>query len=204
MTTVRGTMLTPGVSANTRLYTPELIEKAHARLSARIASGGQPVTMLTHHEAGDDSVRIVGRVTGVSLNGDNLDYTAELAGTDNAKAVESLVAGKFLRNVSIRGYWLGPEQTVTHEGQRVTTADDLEIDGLDFTKNPGVAGATVTASEAVAAETSGRVLITESATARVAFTEDYIGFPTDLESQDRISEAIWTAVAATKRSPFWQ
>jgi hypothetical protein len=173
MTTLTGTMLTPGVSLNGRLYTKELIRKAHDRLAERIADGTSPVTMLTHHDAEDDSTRIVGQITAVKMAGDNLDYTAELAATDAAKTIEALVAAKkpFLKNVSIRGYWLGPVETKMVDGQQVTTADDLEVDGLDFTKSPGVKGATVTAAEAAAAETSGRVLITESATARVGFTE---------------------------------
>lgn len=169
-TALRGTMLTPGVSRNGRLYTPDLIEKAHRRLLERLASG-RPVTMLTHHAAGDDSTRIVGRVTSVKLNGQNLDYTARLADTTEAKTIAALLKEEdgqaYLENVSIRGWWVGDVQTV----DGCETADDLEIDGLDFTKMPGVAGATVRLADSAAKETAdGRVLVTESVEAHV-FTE---------------------------------
>jgi hypothetical protein len=168
-TSLRGTMLTPGVSANGRLYTPDLIRKAHQRLSERLTSG-RPVTMLTHHAAGDDSRLIVGRVTGVTLNGPNLEYTARLADTTEASTIAGLLSPDddgFLGNVSIRGWWLGE----TRQVDGCETADDLEIDGLDFTKSPGVTGATVRiAADSATTETAGRVLITETVDA-VVFTE---------------------------------
>ena len=168
---LKGTMLTPGVSKNGRLYTPELIRKAYTRLSERIAAGECPVTMLTHHAAGDDSKEIVGQVTSVALNGQNLDYTAVLADTRPAETIGALVTAKtpFLRNVSIRGAWLGE----VRKENGAETADDLEIDGLDFTKNPGVTGAVVEPAGAAAKETvDGRVLITETVEAHAVFTED--------------------------------
>lgn len=179
MTSLRGTMLVPGVSGNGRLYTPELISKAHDRLVERLASDeALPVTMMTHHAAGDDSKEIVGHITSVTLKGDQLDYTAELADTVPAKTIENLVKpgpnGKpFLKSTSIRGWWLGPVETTTYEGRQVTTADDLEIDGLDFTKNPGVKGASVEiAPDTSTAETAaGRTLITETVEARIEFSE---------------------------------
>ena len=170
-----GTMLTPGVSKNGRLYTPELIAKACARLTERIAAGDAPVTMLTHHAAGDNSVKIVGRVTAVRLNGENLDYDAELADTHEAATIGALVSPDkpFLRNVSIRGWWLGPELVKTVNGETVTTGDDLEIDGLDFTRSPGVTGATVfVAAGSGTAETAPRNLICENVEARAVFTEE--------------------------------
>lgn len=162
-------MLTPGVSANNRLYTAEAIRKAHNRLTERL-SNGLPVSMLTHHMAGDDSTRIVGKVTGVSMgDGDALNYTAELAPTLTASELGSLIPD-FLRSVSIRGWWASPPVTKTVNGQSVETADDLVIDGLDFTKNPGVAGATVTTDGTPTETDDGRVVIIESVTAH-PFTE---------------------------------
>ncbi len=178
MTTLTGTMLVPGVSGNGRLYTAEVISKAYQRLSERLADDDAlPLTMLTHHAAGDDSKEIVGHLSSVTLNGENIDYTAELADTLPSKTIENLVKpgpdGKpSLKSVSIRGWWLGPVETKTHQGQQVTAGDDLEIDGLDFTKNPGVTGATVAiATSTGTTETDGRTLITEAVTARVMFAE---------------------------------
>lgn len=173
MTTLRGTLLTPGVSKNKRSYTPELIHKAFDRLAERVADGSAPVTMLTHHDAGDDSTKIVGRVTSVKLVGDKINYTAELAPTPDGQTIEALVSAKqpYLRNVSIRGAWIGPVRKEMVDGEAVETADDLEITGLDFTKSPGVAGATVELANEAATESDGRTLITESVDALAEFTE---------------------------------
>jgi hypothetical protein len=178
-TQLRGTMLTPGVSANRRLYTPELIKKAYEKLTERLKDPSNPVTMLTYHAAGDDSTQIVGRITSVSMNGENLDYTAELAETGHANTIGALVAPKdggkpFLRGVSIRGWWVGEPTTKMFEGISVTTADDMEVDGLDFTRSPGVSGAFATLDDVTATESSSggeRVLIRESVEARAMITE---------------------------------
>jgi hypothetical protein len=176
-TQLRGTMLEPGVSANRRLYTPELIQKAFEKLTERLKDGSRPVTMLTHHEAGDNSVKIAGRVTGVMLEDGKLNYTAELApnsaGQDIAALVDHKDGEQFLRGVSIRGWWVGDPTTKTYEGQMVTTADDMEIDGLDFTKTPGVAGAFVVpvSSSATESDDAPRTLITESVETRAEIRE---------------------------------
>ncbi|GAA3032220.1 hypothetical protein GCM10020000_06490 [Streptomyces olivoverticillatus] len=174
--TVSGTMLTPGVSRNRRLYTAELIAKAARRMSERIADPeGLPIVMRTHHEAGDDSQLIVGRLTDVRVGEDGAArYRADLYDTAPGRDIAALVTGKApaLRSVSIHGYWLGPVQRVQHEGESVTTAEDLEIDAVDFTATPGVTGATVTAAsylpdEAPATESAGRTPISESVQASV-------------------------------------
>lgn len=182
--TISGTMLTPGVSRNRRLYTPELISRAAARMSERIADpAGLPIVMRTHHEAGDDSVRIVGRLTSVKVGEDgSARYSADLYDTAHGRDIASLVVpGKgeapALKSVSIHGYWLGPVKTVKHDGESVTTGEDLEIDAVDFTGTPGVLGATVDSASWVrpgdAAESAGgRTPISESAEATVeAVTE---------------------------------
>lgn len=176
-TKLRGTMLVPGVSANRRWYTPELIQKAHDRLAERLKDGNLPVTMLTHHDAEDNSTHIVGRVTGVSLDNGNLNYTAELADTTEAATIAALVnqpdGKQYLRGVSIRGWWVGDPVTKTVEGVNVTTADDMVIDGLDFTKTPGVTGAYVVPASSDASETviPAPQMIHETASSLVVFTE---------------------------------
>jgi hypothetical protein len=130
-----------------------------------------PLTMLTHHDAGDSSVDIVGRLTSISLAPDgSARYEAEIADTDHGRTIATLVdpsdGSQFLKGVSIRGAWVGPVKRKTLNGQTVEYADDLELDGLDFTKTPGVDGAGVesmTRSGASPRETvDGRVLIFES------------------------------------------
>lgn len=165
--TVTGTMLAPGVSANGRLYTPETIAKAVARLQERIADPtARPATMLTSHAAGDDSTQIVGRLTDVHQQPDgSARFTADIADTHAGRDIATLITGDapFLRSTSIRGWWLGPVRKDTYEGQQVETADDLEIDGLDFTKSPGVSAALID-SATLAETTAGlpRTAITES------------------------------------------
>ncbi|MEU4296349.1 hypothetical protein [Kitasatospora aureofaciens] len=178
--TISGTMLRPGVSRNRRLYTPELIASAVETMRQRIADpDGLPIVMRTHHNAGDDSARIVGRLTDVTTEQDgSATYKAALYDTSHGRDIAALVvpakgAAPALRSVSIHGYWTGPVRRITHEGQQVTTADGLEIDALDFTATPGVLGASVTTASYTpdasgASESSGgRTPISESTEALV-------------------------------------
>lgn len=183
--TVSGTMLAPGVSKNRRLYTRELIAKAAARMAQRIADpDGLPIVMRTHHDAGDDSARIVGRLTSVKVGEDGAArYTADLYDTAHGRDIASLVVPDkgqppALKSVSIHGYWLGQTKRVQYEGESVMTGDDLEIDAVDFTATPGVDGASVTAASYLPdrqpTETAAaRTPISESAEATVeAVTEE--------------------------------
>lgn len=145
MTTVKGIALAPGVSRNGRLYTREAIAKAFARLSERVNAGDLPVVMRTHHDAGDDSTRVVGRVRKVSLTSDGaIAYESDLADTSAGRDIAELAKGntRALAHVSIYGSWVGAPHKIQHEGRMVETADDLEIDKIDFTATPGVLGAT--------------------------------------------------------------
>jgi hypothetical protein len=171
--TITGIALVPGVSRNGRLYTAEAIGLACARATARIEEGGAPLTMLTHHAADDDSTRIVGRLTSlVQLDDGRARYTADLADTEDAHTIANLVddtdGPPYLDGVSIRGAWVGRvRRQPGPDGVTVETADDLEIDGLDFTRKPGVPGARVDsftreAASAPAETAPDRVLITES------------------------------------------
>lgn len=166
--TVTGTALVPGVSRNNRLYTREAIAKAVARGQARIADDTMPLTMLSHHGAEDDSTRIVGRITGLTLAEDgSARFTADIADSEHGRTIAGLVdtrGGKpFLKGVSIRGAWVGTPRSEDRDGKQVETCDDLELDGLDFTKRPGVAGAGVDSFEPVAESFApGRPAIFES------------------------------------------
>lgn len=168
---VKGTFLAPGVSANKRLYSAETnIPAAVARMQARLADeSAQPITMLTHHAAGDDSTKIAGRVTKVDLDENGVaTWEADLADNTSGHEIAALVTPEqpYLQNVSIRGWWLGPVRTETVEGQSVETADDLEVDGIDFTKDPGVAAARIEQARLESGsngESAKRHLIFESA-----------------------------------------
>lgn len=170
-----GTAIKPGVSRNGRLYSREVIARMVARAQERLVDPeGMPLTMLTHHAADDDSTRIVGRVTALTLDRSGAArYEAVLSDTPEAHTILNLIepdedGQRFLRGVSIRGSWLGPVRQEQHGGQVVQVADDLELDGLDFTKRPGVEGAEVDRVERITpageqTETAGRFLIHESA-----------------------------------------
>jgi hypothetical protein len=171
---VHGTALVPGVSRNGRLYTPDLIEKAVKRVQDRISSpDGMPITTRTHHAADDDSVKLVGHVTEMTLAPDgSAKYRAVITDTSEGRTIAGLLAdhdGKpVLKGVSIRGAWLGPVRRQQHDGRAVETADDLEIAGLDYTATPGVPGAQVDGVEPVDVPEpresldGGRTPITES------------------------------------------
>lgn len=178
--TVTGTAIRPGVSKNNRLYTAEAIGRMVTRAQGRLGGDGMPLTMLTHHGADDDSTRIVGRLTSLTHEADgSARYTAVLADTSSAKDIHKLIAGPdpVLRGVSIRGAWLGKVRREEHEGRMVETGDDIELDGLDYTRSPGVDGAGIDSVDPVASqprESDGaqRVPIRESAPeATVTITE---------------------------------
>ena len=129
--------------------------------------------MLSHHEAGDDSREIAGSLSGMSLDETGrIRWDAGLTDTPAGHDIASLANTEdgqppHLKNVSIRGYWLGTVRKVKGpDGQPVETADDLEIDGLDFTRKPGVTAAAVDtfawATRSGQTETTVRVPITES------------------------------------------
>jgi hypothetical protein len=172
--TISGTALIPGISRNRRLYTVENIAKAVQRARERIDEGSMPLAMLTHHAADDDSTQIAGRLTSVTLAEDgSAKYTADLVNTEAGQTIAALVddtdGPPFLRGVSIRGAWVGKVRRESGpDGAPIETADDLELDGLDFTRKPGVPGAQVdtftpaVSSAPAESASDGRVLITES------------------------------------------
>jgi len=175
---ITGTFLAPGVSKNGRLYDKAAIGKAVTRMQERIADPtALPIIMRTHHAASDDSTKIAAVVTAVQQlpNGSATWEAAPVgtqAGKDIAAAARPGPGGKrALAAVSIRGWWLGPVSNVEHAGQSVETADDLEIDGIDFTASPGVDAARIATFEtqlAAEAAPAGRTPITESVEALVA------------------------------------
>lgn len=179
--TITGTAIRPGISKNNRKYTAEAIGRAAARAQARIDGGGMPLTMLTHHGADDDSTRIVGRITSMSHEADgSARYTAEIADTAHARDILSLVSGETpaLAGVSIRGAWVGRVRRENDpDAGMVETGDDLELDGLDFTRKPGVEGAGIdtvapTGAEPRESDGAARIPISESAPeATVTITE---------------------------------
>lgn len=170
--TVSGIALTPGVSLNGRLYTKEAVTKAYARMAARISDpNGSPIVMRTHHAAGDDSTRIVAQVDKVSQDADGtIRYEGSFADTPHAQTIRELAkpnGGKpNLAHVSIYGWWASdPVTKVMEDGRKVETADDFEIDAIDFTSSPGV----VTAS--ASAESHRGNVIHESYEAEITVTE---------------------------------
>jgi hypothetical protein len=178
---ISGVALAPGVSRNRRLYTPELIAKAAKRMQERLADpDGLPIVMRTHHDAGDDSAKIVGRVVEVTIDGNKaLRYKADLYDTRHGKDIATLVTSSSpaLRSVSIHGYWIGDTKQVSYEGGTATTADDLEIDAIDFTATPGVDGALIDTKNGKATESGGvfRTPISEATEATVTLVEEGSG-----------------------------
>lgn len=180
---ITGTAIVPGISRNGRLYTKEMIKSAVARAQQRLGEGTAPMTMLTHHLAGDDSIKIVGQVNRWSVDGSGAArFEAALADTPHARTIAALAdpndGDAFLQNVSIRGGWLGAVKHAMVEGVMAEYGEDLELDGLDFTKSPGVIGAKIDSLTYVGSpsESDNRTLIYESVTeARVEITEDIGG-----------------------------
>lgn len=174
--TITGTAIVPGISRNNRKYTAEAIGKMVERAQSRIDDpDGMPITMLTHHAADDSSTHIVGQVLRIwqEANG-SARFEAAIDDTPHGHTIASLADSKgrpkpTLKGVSIRGAWVGPVHREVHDGQATEAGSDVELDGLDFTRKPGVVGAGVDSVEPIAApeprESDGtaRMLITESA-----------------------------------------
>lgn len=181
LATISGVALAPGISRNRRLYTPELIAKAAKRMQERLSDpNGLPIVMRTHHDAGDDSAKIVGRVTEVKVdNNKSLRYKADLYDTFHAREIANLVTPQqpALRSVSIHGYWVGDTKQIQTDEGMATTADDLEIDAIDFTASPGVDGAIIDGS-GKATESGGvlRTPIREAMEASVTLLEEGSGW----------------------------
>lgn len=191
--TITGTALMPGVSRNGRWYKPEHVAEAVRRARERIAAGDRPMVMLTFHGADDNSREIAATLTDASLNENGgadfaAGFTDTPAGWDIARMADT-TDGKpaHLKTVSIRGAWTGKVRKERGPaGQLVETADGVELEGIDFTRSPGVTGAEIKTFAWVkdgATETTERVLITESVQeARVTITEET---PTALTEAER-------------------
>jgi hypothetical protein len=175
--TIGGTFTAPGVSKNRRHYTKEVIGKAVTRMQERLGNpGSRPITMLSHHGAEDDSTRIAGAVTKVWQAADgSARFTADIADTSAGRDIAALVTPDrpFLKSVSLRGWWLGDVRTENVDGVPCEVGDDMEIDGVDFTKSPGVELALIdSATLAETTEGLARSAITESVQeARVTIAE---------------------------------
>lgn len=181
--TITGTALVPGVSRNGRWYKPEHVTEAVRKAQERIRAGDRPMVMLTFHGADDNSREIAATLTDMSLNENGgADFAAGFTDTDagwNIARLADTSDGKpaHLKTVSIRGAWLGKvRKERAPGGQLAETADGVELEGIDFTKSPGVSGAEIKTFDWArdgATETTERVLITESVEeARVTITED--------------------------------
>lgn len=174
--TIAGTGLRPGISKNKRYYSPELIERAVARAQARIDDeDGRPITMRVGHPLPDTQAfapvtETAGRITSVAVAGDgSMRFTADLydnsAGRDVLALYDTRGQKPALKNVSIRGRWLGETAPLLIDGVQCEAAADLELDGIDFTHLPGVDGAQVdkVAAPGAALESAGAgALIYES------------------------------------------
>jgi hypothetical protein len=180
LATIDGVMLTPGVSKNNRLYTRDAIGRAVARMRERLQDPtGLPIVMRTHHEAGDNSRLIVGRITDVTQQPDgSAAYKAHLYNTDAGRDIGTLIDPKApaLKSTSVHGYWIGPIERHRQGADTIETADDLEVDAIDFTASPGVTGAQIrsVAFESVSKSAADGAAITETADATVTLDADVL------------------------------
>ena len=176
---VKGTFLRPATSLNRRKYTPGNISSAVARMQSRIASEGSlPISMATGHGAAnaDDALATIGRVTKVDLDANGVaTFEADIADTSAGRDIAALVTPEnpYIKGVSIRGSWASQPYTITDDdGQESTTADDLEIKGIDFTWKPGVEGAEITSAAAIAEALHDPDLIFESVEDATMFVDE--------------------------------
>ena len=143
--TIRGTLLTPGVSLNKRLYTTENIKSAAEAAKSDLAAG-KTLNMYTTHDAAakDDPMSLVGKFTKVWQENDgSLKFEADVPNTTTGRDYANLTHGGFQRTISIRGGWGETPTIEDYNGQKVLTAPTLRLGGADGTASPGVEGATI-------------------------------------------------------------
>src|ERR1035437_7871006 len=163
---VKGTFLKPGVSKNLRSYSPKIIASAVQRMQEAIDSpNGLPITMATSHGAADkdDALSTIGRITGVSVRPDgSAAFEADIADTAAGRDVASLVTPEnpYVKGVSIRGRWLG--EMFTDQATGAITAEDLQINGIDFTSRPGVNDAQIESAQLYESMLGAAVSLDES------------------------------------------
>ena len=204
---ITGTALRPGVSKNKRWYKPEHIAGMVASAQRRIGEGRKPMVMLSFHGAEDNSREITAALTSMTLEDDgSAGFTADIIGTEAGRDIATLVDstdGKpALSTVSIRGMWTGRVRKERGpDGQMVETADGLELEGVDFTKSPGVEGAEIKAfswATGDQTETTERVLITESVQeAQVTISEGVT-----LEGAPEVTDGVREALALFIGAPL--
>src|ERR1019366_3039333 len=161
----------------------------------------QPMVMLSHHEAGDDSLRIAAALRKVSLTDDGrIRWEADIPDTETGRQIAALAdttdgRPACLEGVSIRGRWTGRVTKVrAPDGDFAEQGQGLLIDGLDFTHKPGVPGARIDAfawAKDGASETDERVLITESVQeARVTVITEETSPAPGLAAPEGVREAL--------------
>ena len=174
--TIKGTFLIPTVSKNNRLYTTENIGKAVERMNVRLQSSQElPLTMFPSHGIADadNALLTIGRVTKVAQEADgSATFEADIADTNAGRDMAALVTPEnpYIKGLSIRGQWMSQPVTIEKEGTTVTTADDLDVHGIDWTARPGVEGAQITQA-ALAESVGAENAIFESADATFFFDE---------------------------------
>lgn len=186
---LNGVFLKPGISKNNRQYTAANIGKAVQRIKEKLASpDALPISMAVSHGAAynDNATSIVGRITSVEqLPDGSATFEADVPATEAGKDIATLTAGDnpFIKGVSIRGAWMSDPVTIeSSDGTLCTTADDLDIFGIDFTGSPGVEGAGITHAElAESANVSSIRFFTES-------VEEF-DFVEETETQVTVEEA---------------
>lgn len=143
LATIRGHFMSEGArSANKRLYvnTASWLAKAQAKLAA-----GGTIDMRTHHEAGDDTTRVFGRVSKIGTDG---TYEATVVNNTLGREILPAIKGGYLRHVSLRASraTAAPMESRGEPGWvRITDIENLV--GIDLTNSPGIAQASVAVME---------------------------------------------------------
>jgi len=143
LATIRGHFMSEGArSANKRLYvnTASWLAKAQAKLAA-----GGTIDMRTHHEAGDDTTRVFGRVSKIGTDG---TYEATIVNNTLGREILPAIRGGYLNHVSLRASraTAAPMESKGEPGWvKITDVENLV--GIDLTNSPGIAEASVSVME---------------------------------------------------------
>lgn len=126
------------VSLNNRKYPKEAVDRLIASAQAQIADpNGLPMTSyLSHGDADRDATRyLVGKVTHVAREGTKVYGMIDIPDTVAGRDVVALIKGGYIKSQSLRAS--GAEMRMDG-GMPLVAGQNLKLEGIDFTSNPGL------------------------------------------------------------------
>jgi hypothetical protein len=128
------------VSLNRRKYPPDtvnrLVQSAQAQLSD---PNSLPLTCYLSHDHADmdESLALVGKITGIGKEDGKAFALIDIPGTDAGRDMVTLLRGRYIRTTSLRAS--NAEMILDkNESLPLVGGSNIRLDGIDFTTSPGI------------------------------------------------------------------